>query len=110
MGDQSENVKCPSCNGSKKLVPVFVSYAEGHSGPPVIEIECDTCNGTGEITQEHVARRELGKKFRRYRIDVLELGLREASDQWGMTCSDLCKIEQGKKVTDWVPPGWKGQE
>lgn len=99
-------VVCPECDGEKTVTADFVRYVPGHSGPPVRELPCHVCDGRGEVSSEQVSRMGRGDKFRHYRAMILGYGLREAADRWGMKASELSYIEQGKTVTDWIPPGW----
>lgn len=97
--------RCPACDGAKTVVAFGIRYAPGHSGPPHRELPCHVCDGIGEVSGEQVSRMERGGRFRRHRVDVLRLGLREAAIKWGMKPSELSYIEQGKVATDWTPPG-----
>jgi hypothetical protein len=47
-----------------------------------------------------------GGKFHKYRVEVLQLGLRKAAELWGINAVQLSYIEQGRVETDWVPPGY----
>lgn len=99
------NVQCPRCEGRKKVVAFGIVYKPGHDGPPVNLVLCPCCDGVGELTQERMARMQLGERFREYR-EKLGLGLRAAANEWGMKPSELSYIEQGRTVTDWKPPGF----
>jgi rRNA maturation protein Nop10 len=93
-----ERLICPDCGGKGVLSVLFQIALK--------EMECPSCKGIGRVTLDHLARIELGKKFRKYRVEICGLGLREAASLWGMKASELSYIEQGKTVTDWTPPGW----
>ena len=72
-----------------------------------MEMPCMTCDGKGDITDQHAARISRGKQFRDYRVSHLRLGLRQAAYVFGMSLVELSNIEQGKTETTWTPPGWK---
>lgn len=102
----NSNILCPSCHG-KKQVPVFgIRYAPGHTGPSSGIFPCHFCEGVGTISTERQARIAIGKAYHDYRVEVLQLGLREAADLWGLKPSHLSSIELGKVETDWKPPGF----
>lgn len=100
-------VVCPTCNGSKQLFLLCVSYTKTLSQKRTGEISCFVCNGTGSISSDQLQRSEKGAKFRNYRESTLNLGLREAAELWGMSPSVLSAIELGLLVSEWTPPGWK---
>ena len=100
------DAECPSCGGEKTVTATGIRYAPGFSGPQVLEMPCFVCDGVGRISLSQVERMERGESFRRYRVDVLQLGLRSAADKWNMKASELSQIEQGKLSTYWTPPGW----
>jgi hypothetical protein len=104
--DDNNLVTCPMCNGEKTLTAAFMRYSPVYEGPVVREFPCYICNSMGYVSKKQFARAERGEKFRRHRVDVLNLGLREAATAWGMMPSRLSHIEQGKVETDWTPPGW----
>jgi hypothetical protein len=98
-------ITCPACEGKKQL-PCFVAYAPGFSGPPVRLMNCPDCAGLGTVTQEFIKRKQLGESMRNYRVNILQMGLREAANEWGMKPSELCQIESGRVVSDWRPLGY----
>lgn len=102
-------VVCPGCEGSKVTEMVFVSYAPDYDGPPVRDVPCVVCDGIGNISAERMRLIELGESYRRFRVDVVKYGLREASEKWGVSVLELSLIEQGKSKTTWTPPGWSQQ-
>ena len=89
------NITCPACGGDKSMIATCIRYAPGHGGPPVLEMPCFRCDGRGEITPEHMERIKVGRELREYRRDTLGLGLREASERFGMRPSELSALEQG---------------
>jgi hypothetical protein len=100
----SETIPCNFCDGEGKLTGMFPKYAEGHSGPPVVELTCHHCSGTGKrplLALQWIARGEELKARRLFR----GLGLREAADLWGKKPSELLAIENGlvDNLT-WEPP------
>lgn len=101
---------CPGCRGEKKTQLVHVKYAPGYSGPPITELPCFVCDGSGTITDKRHQLMKHGEKIRRFRVEVLGLGLREAATRWGFSGSELSYIEQGRIATNWTPPGYKEQE
>ena len=101
------DIICPGCRGEKTAKVLHVNYAPGYSGPPITELPCFVCDGLGTITDLRKKLMERGEKLRRFRVDVLGLGLREAASRWGFSGSELSYIEQGRINTDWAPPGYK---
>lgn len=104
-------IVCPRCHGNKKLTGIFPSYAPGRSGPPVIEMDCHICRGTGTVDSKTIQLIEAGRRCRKFRVEICGLGLRRAAEQWGMNPSELSRIEQGvSENTKWKPPGYPEEE
>lgn len=76
--------KCPSCDGFGEIFAPF----EQKSYP------CFTCNETGYIEREKVWI-EQGKELKRYRLEELGLGLREACRKYKYDASNLSRMERG---------------
>lgn len=100
---QTSYITCPECGGDRLTVGL-AKFTSGGCGP--FAVDCQACNGSGKITLENFANMAHGNKLQEYRVNVMELGLREAADQWGMKASELSAIERGKVITSWVPPGY----
>lgn len=79
--------RCPSCNGFGVVFPA--------PWENVTPIECDVCYGSGEINGKQKLWIEYGKRLKKYRIDKLQLGLREASRKYNIDASNLSKMERG---------------
>lgn len=90
-------MRCPHCKGERK------SLAHINTGPDSSKhrwemVNCSTCDGTGEITQEQADRIEYGQKLYANRLAARET-LFEAASRQGMTPAQLSAIEHGR-----VPP------
>lgn len=90
-------LKCVDCDGTGELTGVFPVYAEGHSGPPVVEIGCDRCEGSGQMPAEMLLWIRRGERIAQYREDELKMGPREAAEFWGLRPSELMNMESGKR-------------
>lgn len=97
---------CPRCDGSGEVTVVFVT-SQPRSKPPIGEFECDACHGEGKVTQYKLSKIKRGDAFRKYRVTVCGLGLREAAKRWGIRAVELSEIEQGVRQTAWIPPGFE---
>jgi RecJ-like exonuclease len=97
---------CPRCDGSGEVTVVFVT-SQPRSKPPIGEFECDACHGEGKVTQYKLSKMKRGEAFRKYRVTVCGLGLREAAKRWGIRAVELSEIEQGVRQTAWIPPGFE---
>lgn len=94
-------MKCPRCL-SGKLVPVCIRSAEQKRPLTTEELRavadavnvCQTCNGTGEITDEQNGWIEQGKAMSERRRS-LGFGMREAAERLGILPSVLCDMEYG---------------
>ena len=84
-----DSIVCPECRGTKE-VGVLVC-----PGGIFKMIDCRMCNGSGEITPEHQARIEAGKKLRADRI-ARGLSLREEASRLGIDPIDLSHKENGR--------------
>lgn len=84
---------CPSCKGNKGG-EAFVC------GPNVHGLRwtpCSTCNATGEITEEHLARIEYGRLMREDRIRR-RLTVREEAKRLGVSSmAEWSGIENGRE-------------
>lgn len=85
-------ITCPHCDGKRQV------YAFLNHGPDMHAsgfINCQACNGTGEVTQEHAARIASGEKARRERIERGE-SLNDAARRLGITPAQLSARERGR--------------
>jgi hypothetical protein len=87
-------MRCPDCSGLKKR-KVLLNFADKPC--EWRELDCFTCNGTGEITEEHQRKIEIGKAMRR---DRLNRGLSQSDEakRRGMTGIAYSKLEHGQEV------------
>ena len=85
-------MKCPSCEGEKRIM-ALVKYADKPC--EYTQINCSTCLGTGEITEEHWKRIERGKVMREDRLRR-SLSQSEEAKRLGMTHIAYSKLEHGK--------------
>ncbi len=99
---------CPSCDGSKESFGFVDGLKDGkHYGYSGWH-RCSTCQGTGEITDEHALQREEGKLLRRFRGHEKHLSQRDAGRCWGIDFVLLSKMEAGRvPIPDelWVKAG-----
>lgn len=83
---------CPHCRGEKGGV------AHINTGPDRPHewgwLPCSTCAGTGEVSDEHLARIERGNRVRAERL-ARDESLREAAKRMGITAAELSAIERG---------------
>lgn len=86
---------CPGCNGAKTFTG-FVCRHKADGGYGSVETyNCHTCDGRGEITQEHHERIMVGRQMRDERI-ARDESLMEAAKRMGIKTSELSAIEHGK--------------
>ena len=78
---------CPTCSG---IGLIFAALRP-------ISIKCETCNGTGLITNKKQLWIKQGSHLRNYRLTVLKLGLREFCRKYNIDPSHLSKMERGLK-------------
>jgi hypothetical protein len=99
---------CPLCEGEQTLLATGIRYSPDFKGPRpnAMNVPCFGCEGSGIVSQQKLARMERGERWHGYRVNTLQLTLREAASKWGMNPSQLSRLEQGKEETDWSPPGY----
>jgi hypothetical protein len=68
--------------------------AYGPEGYSVHRIDCLTCQGAGEVTEEHMARVEAGRKLREDRV-ARGLTLSQEAERLGVSREALSKREWG---------------
>ena len=86
-------MKCPTCLGEKKLL---AHLNRGIDATHSFEyIDCITCKGTGEITEEHFKKIQMGKELRKARIERGET-LFDAAKRQKLTTAQLSAIENGR--------------
>jgi hypothetical protein len=76
---------CPQCNGFGFISDLFGKIFE----------DCPLCGNTGHVSNIHVLWKIYGKEMKRYRLDAMRLGLREASRKYNIDASNLSKMERG---------------
>lgn len=87
-------MQCPGCNG-KGTVFGHMNTGPDSSKHKWVDMQCMTCRGSGEITQDHADRIEAGQKLYRQRLNSGET-LGEAAERQGMTPAQLSAIEHGR--------------
>jgi len=93
----SELTPCPRCNAKGVMVGMFLRYADGvpqSERKPAIELECQHCCGTGQVTAEQLEKMAAGEARRQARIHR-GVGLREEAENLGLLPSELAKLEAG---------------
>lgn len=83
---------CPSCKGQKVLRGIGCPM-DGTGCRP-IEIECDLCGCTGEITDQQNEWRARGQEHRRQRLER-GFALSAEAKRRGISCHDLSRMERG---------------
>jgi DnaJ-class molecular chaperone len=86
---------CPHCEGPKKVGAFVDGVRNGKRWGAFEQIPCFTCNGTGEVTPEHMARICEGKRRREDR-KARGLSLRQESVRLGISMQELSEIERGR--------------
>lgn len=83
-------ITCPSCKGKGS----GWGFMCGPSGDRVGEIPCSRCKRTGEITEEHAQRIEVGNLMHHERI-ARGVTLREEAKRLGANFGEWSRIEYG---------------
>ncbi len=87
-------ITCPECHGHKTGLAIVMTAGKA------FEMDCPTCNGTGQVTAEFMLRLHEGRAMRDARIQR-GVGLREEAERRGILPSDLCKMENGHLEPVW---------
>jgi hypothetical protein len=82
---------CPNCKGKKQFTAILCGEGGCRSGV----MQCHTCNGLGEVTEEHYKKILIGEFKRKDRISR-GLSLREEAERLGITPYELSKLEHPK--------------
>lgn len=90
MGKKSL-IQCPDCEGGK-IVGMSPRYVEGVTGPPAIVLDCDRCNGTGQIPAAMMEWIEIGNQCRILR----EIASRDMSRC--QCCGQAGRLSMGSSV------------
>lgn len=78
----------PACHGTRTAGPALVAGR-------LVTTSCPTCDGAGEITEQHAARREYGGWARAAR-EAAGIGLRRQADRLGVSPTWLSRFERGR--------------
>lgn len=84
-------IECPSCRGAKKVGGIGC----GPGGCKPLVLDCSTCGGVGQITEERVEWMATGKRLREERL-ARDLGLRAEAERLGIKPSMLSDYEHGR--------------
>jgi hypothetical protein len=88
---------CPSCNGAKRLFAFWDGRdKDGKATSGSGMVNCFTCDGAGEITEEHARRIAAGRARMEARI-ARRVTLKEEADRLGITPAELSAIESGRE-------------
>lgn len=83
---------CPGCSGDRQV------FAHVNTQDPETHgfqwIDCSTCKGAGEITEDMRESIDAGRKARQNRIDR-GLTLRQEADRLGVSAVVLSRLERG---------------
>lgn len=83
---------CPSCNGRKTL-RALIKPVEGDCYPG--DIECTTCNGSGQVDEMVLHRRSLGDQLRELRLQDY-VTQKVAADRLGVDVVTYSHLERGQ--------------
>lgn len=88
--------KCPECNNGTAtlLFPVYAQHVPKDRRKPVLEIPCDRCKGTGEVSEQSTRWIIIGRKMRKDRL-ARGFGLRREAMRRGIKPSELSDMENG---------------
>lgn len=94
---------CPDCKGAGKSGPVHINRGDKpHEWRE--SMDCQFCQGSGHIDQDHKDSRDLGEKLRAKRAEREET-LMAASIRLGLKPSELSGLERGRGgMTAWHHP------
>lgn len=84
---------CPTCRGTR-VVEAFVEAIDS-SCSGYRQINCSTCKGEGEISEEQAARILNGKKLREMRHSAGRI-MRETAERNNISVTDVSSIEFGR--------------
>lgn len=84
---------CPDCNGQGETFR-FVDYRDGHGEHGYFP--CDECGGTGQVSEERIKARAVGKQLRDWRVHTLHMSLRDVAPRFGLTAVELSHMEHGR--------------
>ena len=85
-------IDCPHCNGAGIVTVVWQGLPEAAADAT----ECPMCNATGQITEAHAQRAQLGQAMRKARI-ACGVSLREEAIALGMSPRQLRDKEWGRE-------------
>jgi hypothetical protein len=91
-----KQVACPFCDG-KRTVFAFVNTGEDSSKHFSGIFKCSQCNGTGEISEDHLKEYMDGRVMREARIRSGET-LSAAAKRLNMSATELSNIEHGRRA------------
>lgn len=95
-------IVCPLCKGEKRL-HAHINYgfneATGTGDDAWGDVICITCDGNGEITQDHARRIAHGEVLRAERVARGET-LYHAAQRLGITPTQLSAIESGHELAN----------
>lgn len=85
---------CPHCNGKGDIGPVHINRGDQpHEWRD--SFPCTLCGGTGNVADDVIEARALGKALRDKRVANDE-SLLEASRRFGMSPAELSGLEHGR--------------
>ena len=77
---------CPNCRGFGQI-PVFNKKCP--------TLPCDMCHGIGEVEDTTLLWIKRGNILKKYRMEHLEISLREAARRFNVDAANLSKMERG---------------
>lgn len=92
---------CPQCDGKKQTV-AFVHYKPGLEHKNGLQtINCLTCHGSGEVTEDHLAAMLASRQLRDMRVHQSDYSLREFARLLNLSPVEYSSVERGD------PEAWK---
>jgi DnaJ-class molecular chaperone len=88
-------MNCPDCKGVGK------TFGFGCPGFRPMEMECNTCRGTGQVDASYVARKIEGERHRQARVGRNE-PIRKCAIRLGVDPAELSRYERGMIVDEEV--------
>ena len=85
---------CPACQGKKKILGLFPIKDGECFNPPIVEVSCSHCNGTGVVDDKTPQWIKEGEKLREARLHA-DMNLRDASKSLNVDVSHLSHMELG---------------
>lgn len=90
-------MKCPDCHGDGKslgIFPIYHSSVHESQRKPFVQMNCERCGGSGEISDFMAAWMAQGRAMRDVRVKQGRT-LRQEAGRLGIAAIDLSRRERG---------------